>query len=435
MIKTNRIVYFISFPLFLVLIFRNTLQNDFLTVEGIPKVKPPLVFSTDQAESYPVTKFPVLDPVHVFEEWRSYHSAEALRKSPSLKDRKFILAEFQCPHQVGILAAKYTSQLLMAVVTNRTLLFRYNGFAGWESRGMSTEEVCYSLVRRNDWIPLYDEFKHHLPANTTTTVLNTTSLFDDAFRDSIDQGKYDGNSVTEDISAEVLIYGERFGFNNGKNTWFLDDYTNVYLSTFITDAFGFDSPVREQGRVQKLYKEGILFLYGLLFFESFHFTDKLLESVREYMVVPDASVVSIGIHSRHSSDSEDGSDISRDTTCIDALMKTGLGRHSCRVYLMSDRQVTIDKVSVYTQEKYNCSIVTVRNRPTDSNASQFKLEHGANAGVGYFQGTCFCNSIFGSDNRCLPSQCLNITQILLSSDRPNPRLYRVAGAHPCWYWS
>jgi hypothetical protein len=357
-------------------------------------VEKPLLFRSDPAASYPVTKstssksFPVLDPVHVFEEWKSYHSAEALRKSPLLKDRKFIIAEFQCPHQAGILAAKYASQLLMAVVTNRTLLFRYHGFAAWENRGMSTEEVCYSLVRRADWIPLYDEFKHHLPANTTATAVNTTSFFAKTFRDSVDQGYYHGKPVTEDISAELLVYGERFGTN------YACDYTNLYLSTFITDAFGFDTPVREQGRVQKLYKEGIMFLYGMLFFESFPFTDKLLESVREYMVVPDASVVSIGIHSRHSSDSDDGTNVSGDTKCIDTLMKTGLEQdrgRSCRVYMMSDRQVTIDKVSVYAQEKYNCSIVTVRNRPAVSNASQFKFEHGANAGVGYFQGTYFCS--------------------------------------------
>jgi hypothetical protein len=353
-----------------------------------------------QVELYPTTKssssksFPLLDPVLVFEEWKSYHSAEALRKSPSLKDRKFIVADFQCPHQAGILAAKYASQLLMAVVTNRTLLFRYHGFAGWESKGMSTEEVCYSLVRRADWIPLFEEFKHHLPANTTITEVNTTSLNAETFRDSADQGKYHGKRVTVDISSEILIAGVRFGFNNG-HAWKLDDYTNLYLSTFMTDAFGFDTPVRDQERVQKLYKEGILFLYGMLFFDSFPFTDKLLESVRDDIAVPDASVMSIGFHSRHPTDSIDGSDVSRETNCIDSLMKTGLEQdrgRTCRVYLMSDRQVTIDKVSVYAQEKYNCSTVTVRNRPTVSSASQFKLEHGANAGVGYFQGTYICSA-------------------------------------------
>jgi hypothetical protein len=80
-------------------------------------------------------------------------------------------------------------------------------------------------------------------------------------------------------------------------------------------------------------------------------------------------------------------------------MKTGLEqdrRRSCRIYLMSDRQMTIDKVSAYAQEKYNCSSVTVRNRPTMSNSSQFKLEHGANAGVGYFQGPYICSMIFHS---------------------------------------
>jgi hypothetical protein len=252
-------------------------------------------------------------------------------------------------------------------------------------KSRAEDEVCNSLVRRADWIPLYDEFKHHLPANATTTALNTTSLFSETFRDSVDQGKYQGKPVTEDISAEALIAGVRFGLFHEHDSWALDGY----LSTFMTDAFDFDAPVREQRRVQKLYKEGILFLYGMLFFDSFPFADELLASVRDDIVVSDASVMSIGFHSRQTYESDDGSDASRDTKCIDTLMKTGLEQdrfRSCRIYLMSDRQITIDKVSGYAQEKYNCSSVTVRNRPTMSNASQFKLEHGANAGVGYFQG-------------------------------------------------
>ena len=101
-----------------------------------------------------------LPPYRVFLEWREAHSVSALRSNPH--NRIFVVAQYACPREAGNIFHDYANALLLAIMTNRTLLWRYLKHKDWENLGLSTEEECNRILRRADWIPSYDEWKKEL---------------------------------------------------------------------------------------------------------------------------------------------------------------------------------------------------------------------------------------------------------------------------------
>ena len=341
----------------------------------VRQTKTATVASSDSTFS----SFPELDPVQVFKEWRTHHSAQALRGSIVLKDRKFIVAKFSCPQQVGVQAADYAAALLLAIATNRTLLYTYDGIRKWIEGGQNAPEVCDHILRRAEWIPLYVDHRSQLPG---VQRVNASFSGIEELQSRIDKGL----SLHEDISDKALVeiprlweLGARPGYWRG-----LMDLRDVYASSYISDMFGLDPPLHLRSSTHKLYKEGIHYLFGMLFWESFALTEELVESVRNDVVVPNASFFSVGVHSRHPSNRDDGTDVSDEIACINKLVRTlGNGR-PCLAYLMSDRQETVRRISKHVQIAHNCTVVLASQRES-ANGTEHVDEHGAFAGAGYFQ--------------------------------------------------
>ena len=326
---------------------------------------------------------PPLEPIQVFEEWKSHHSAQALRKAPSLKGRKFILAKFACPMQTGIQGTDYVGAVLMAVATNRTLMYQYNGIRGWILSGQNSQEKCERILRRADWIPLWEEFKDQLPKKPTR--VNRT-YYDEKNMTEMYYRIDNGLPVHEDISNVTFLEAPRLwdiGLNGGYFRGLLNLRTK-YASTYVSEMFGFDPPFHKQERMEKLHKEGLLFLFGMFFWQSFSLTDELLESVRDDMVVANSSVFSFGMHSRHSSNKEDGVDVSSENKCIDKLVDELRDGRPCLAYLMSDRETTKAAVGKYVQTRHNCTVVTVSGYSAQASKKGL-AEHGRFAGAGFYQ--------------------------------------------------
>lgn len=137
---------------------------------------------------------------------------------------------------------------------------------------------------------------------------------------------------------------------------------------------------------------------GMLFRRSFEFTPELLETVREYQMTPQQrDGVTIGIHSRHIKNNDDGQDIHLEMQCIDmVLAEQRKNTHSgnkqqqqqqqpCTVYIMSDRPKT-DKRLAKQIKKRQCETITVIKDTIEMDEGLVpKPEHGPFAGASFFR--------------------------------------------------
>lgn len=332
----------------------------------------------------PLSKWPLLDPVAAFEEWKKYHSIEALRKDEDLSSRKYILGRFSCPRQAGILAADFANARLVAVATNRTFLFRYGGMGGNIRSGASAPELCERILTRADWLPLWSEFEDRLDEPVK---LNST--FFKHHRQIINVEGPDVEVPALLADSQVVSYTRGWTFATFPEQWggFIN-YASPSGGSFYSQVFGLDKHLDEEERIQKLYAEGPLFLYGMLYTKSFSYTEELLQSVANDLpaasVGNEKTVFSVGLHARHASVKDTGEDIHGEMRCLDRLMRQGNRRRlPCRLHHMSDRKPTLEGVAAYAKEKHNCTVVVTSDIvPTKE---QLVEEHGPAAGMGYFQ--------------------------------------------------
>lgn len=378
-------------------ISRLSKQSPTALMRNIPKEKQKMSQKSPSGK-----KYPLLDPVKVFETWKRQHSAQSLRReghSIWTSDRRYMYAYFACPRQAGIQAGRYTYALLLAVATNRTLMFRYKSI--WRSlQDENRREECAKVLLQADWIPTMDEFYDPFlssskpPPNITVMSLASHEKQPggkiNSIKRFIDQGKQAHDFIGDDLLIEVP---DVWGLGRYKKHWRgLTDLTEHYVSTYYHQALG-GTPFAEDDRVKKMYTEGWYFLYGMLFSESFLFTTELKESVqptfdrlkRLSLDDDEDNVFSIGMHSRHIDPNDTGEDVKNQFSCLKSLLLSNQARNSkkCRLFLMSDREPTILLTSKHAEEEYKCEVIIVEDRKVTNSSNAG--EHGPFAGLGFFQ--------------------------------------------------
>jgi hypothetical protein len=119
---------------------------------------------------------------------------------------------------------------------------------------------------------------------------------------------------------------------------------------------------RTRQLMKELYSEGRSFLYGMLFRRMFRILSSNDSLPEEH--VPNASSITIALHSRHAHDEWDGTDVRDEIRCLDRLLPAFDGHHhelDCTVYMMSDRQVTLTILGDWLQRR-GCRNVTALQR-------------------------------------------------------------------------
>jgi len=305
-----------------------------------------------------------LEPVQVLEEYIAQHNAEVVNLYP--EDRKYFHATFGCPRQAGVQAANFINAFLLAIASNRTLVFSYGGFVKWINQGENTQEECERAFVFPDWVP---QRKEIFPNGSNSTAVAGARAKPE------NVGDY-----------ELLKYTKSWGLSIFKGEWLgimnlLDDEASEHYTT----AFGLEKPIKDDERIKKLYSLGPLFLYGMLFSEVFPFQPALMQSVQSDVPIwaQNDNVFSMALHSRHMYEDDDGSDVFKEMRCIETVLKQQNTKERCILYLMADRPATVQAISNQTASKFNCTVAMV------SQHEQVKdhaiAEHGAFAGMGYYQ--------------------------------------------------
>ena len=342
-----------------------------------------------------------LPPVKVFREWQNHHSLEAIQRNPH--NRTFIVGGYSCPRQAGNIMIEFLSALLQAVATNRTFLWKHHRSAYWEEMGENSEEACDRILQRAFWIPSYNEWKQTLKLDPLFRMQHNHSRDYPDLWQRMDRGE----RVANDLSGYQVIQPakELWGLSKKPEVWrglllLNNNYTAKYLSQF----YGRD--LLHDEKVQALYSQRVSFLYGMLFRESFGFTEQFLETVSEDLYLPpagnstavtkrwdwkgrrtDPSVYTIGLHSRHMYKANNGSNVQDEIKCLDhALDARENDKVPCTVYIMSDRHETITNLRTYLLQR-NCNVVLAAQPdvPAVKGNGTLTEEHGPFAGAGFFR--------------------------------------------------
>jgi len=136
--------------------------------------------------------------------------------------------------------------------------------------------------------------------------------------------------------------------------------------------------------VHDLFSLGKEFAYGMILRQLFDLTGHVMAGVPP--PPPRAASINdpytLAIHSRHTIDSDDGCDVSRELDCVEELVKSQPQDRACSVWVLSDRPCTLSSIHQQVKSEYNCSVHIMDHDsfdPREGGKSYFK-EHGPFAG-------------------------------------------------------
>lgn len=377
---------------------------------------------------------------HEYWEWRENGNREN-QSNIDLNGRKFSVGFYSCPFQAGNRLHHFFNSLIWSIVTNRTFLYRYfdqkacfwtvqteGGGELTKCRVANQEKDCSKILRRNDWIPSFDEWKVKLHIKNMTS-FSFWSTIDKQPKHRLWHNDSEKFAGIVDIRDDLLVnYAPMLGQDaallqhEGKRRYLL-------------------STLKARNRAKQLLALGADYLYGLVFDDCFQFrTSVLPEQASPFSLTNDHMDVAtamenyegrnvpimIALHSRHSKPSDDGSKIKREIKCLDQLLKSMTmsndAKSNCVIVMLSDRQKTLTLLQEYLAQKYSqCTSLIAKHEEGQS----WRDEHGPFAGVGFYQDLALVKHTM----RSLPESPQPQVGFIGSRHRSSSQLVREILAH------
>lgn len=354
----------------------------------------------------------ITQPHAILQQYKTWHSVDTLRTETTaqLQQRRFAVAYYSCPLQAGNRLHHFLNSLLLAIITNRTVLYQYLDAPTcryhqavqtqilWQDqkicKAANQQADCDQVLERAAWVPSYAELSTTLRWNANAseilTIVDYWNVHSYSRAPGWEQKRFPLLNVTttakiDEMKEPLIAFPELVNKDAALSRPL---HRNDVLAT---------ASARE--RTAELFAEGTEFLYGMLFKDVFQFKFADLEKDKTPMSLqrdePNGPTetkltpsFSIAMHSRHRR-GEDGSNIQKEKRCFDQILKvpkeTG---HACHVCLMSDRPLTMETLTHWLIGQYNCTIITA-DLGNDKGGS-FLDEHGPTAGVSFFRELDLC---------------------------------------------
>ncbi len=305
-------------------------------------------------------------PSKILDIYKRQHSDSALREEcrNGCKERKFIVGYYSCPFQAGNRLHHFTNAFIWAIVTNRTLLWKYYDRGTCLVLGSkhdpricahaNTEQDCSKVLIRSDWIPSHDDWslKLNLGQPTRLPYSKNENLSESWYESSIDSL----NDLLIDIGQQVGRDANAVGNKRGREQLL--------------------QKTRAREVTRAAFSRGQTYLYGLLLNEAFRFQDSVRPSLGALRLI--RKTATVALHSRHCSPRDEGEYVEREQQCLVKVL-ANISR-PCTVILLSDRIKTLSVLSEIVTS-LNCTPMLANHDP----GSSFRREHGPFAGVGFFQ--------------------------------------------------
>jgi hypothetical protein len=342
-------------------------ERSYHTSERLGVYRPP-VANYSRLEELPI-------PLQVIEQYKQWHSVESLLRNDTV-GRKYAVAFYQCPFQDGARMHHFFNDFLWAVLTNRTMLWKYydrktcnkygKEYAPKDCQLSNTVNDCDEILLRAPWIPSYDEWASKLeleePFEFPFRSTHPKSFVNEKFPWNDGDEKFNGADDGKKYPQQVAVFSQnvwKFGLLEQ------EEIQNEMLGT---------TQARE--RAKHLYAWGTDFLFGMLHRSAFDFSNSIRASEG---TLDKENAVSVAVHSRHIYDEVDGCNMFRETKCLRPIIRSAHGS-SVNVRLMSDRACTISRLTTWLGLR-NISLVVAQHDKSKGS----RVEHGPFAGAGYYQ--------------------------------------------------
>ena len=324
-------------------------------------------------------------PVHILTTYKSQHSEEALRVaclSGGCNDRTFLVGYYSCPLQAGNRLHHFTNAFVWALVTNRTLLWKYYDTATCLAQGSNhdlaicasanKEQDCARVLIRSSWIPSYDSWAHKLNLGQATLVPYAKTKIHLKGRLKLHQNETDKNNglSIDIITDKVIDTGQLLGRD-----------ADVIASMHGREQLLQTAQARTLA--ERLFSKGHRYLYGMLLDEAFQFHDSIQPSLQTLEAMK--STATIALHSRHTSQLDKGENITREQKCLQQVLANF--SRPCAVILLSDRQRTLELLNDFVTS-LNCTPMFANH----DDGISFRVDHGPYSGAGFFQDLALASS-------------------------------------------
>ncbi|KAL7568044.1 hypothetical protein ACA910_020764 [Epithemia clementina (nom. ined.)] len=332
-------------------------------------------------------------PVVILEGYKEQHSAQVLEQEAQRRQdglnpsRKYAVAPYWCPDRAGNILHNLFNTVTWAIITNRTILLQFVD----SNQNRNTRSDCERALRRKFWIPVWEDWKDVIPPDAVIPV-------------DIDVTRRRFDEIHTIVLFPQIpdIFYER---ENAiyRNAWSNHPFCPEYRE-FIEDL-----PESQKMIVRGLQSNGLDFLHGMLFREMFVMVPEEERRAVGASNLKWSGLFSVALHSRHVAKADDGSIIKDEAHCLNLLLKNKSSslldeqersrpwlqynngqsnRHSnCTVYLLSDRELTMDKLSDWVQQELPFCHVrrTFLVASIEKNVTAIRpIEHGPNPGIGFF---------------------------------------------------
>jgi len=286
----------------------------------------------------PIIRMPptmTLLPLQIIDQYKQWHSQQSLLQDHSNNDtsnidsRKFVVAYWQCPHGAGNRVHEFVNSLILSVISNRTMLWRY-----WDPTACREypfddhvdvqlkncdeqnrfEDCQGQFLNLLPWLPSWDEWSAKLDSlkqrngddNIDATTLEYYSVdkrvgMDDAITmpttNSSNNSNDDDDNNSDDDNNNTL-WPNQTVIHFYRRVWALD-----WTFTGQHDGEGVDFwytrnqtwPTRfSRSTAAGLYDLGKLFLYGAAFHALFEFADPIVRAAAAAAAADDAIIETTG---------------------------------------------------------------------------------------------------------------------------------------------
>ena len=314
-------------------------------------------------------------PSQVLRIYKSQHSDEVLREAcrSGCDERTFLVGYYSCPLQAGNRLHHFTNAFIWAIVTNRTLLWKYYNQPTCLALGVNhdqsicesaNDEVdCANILQRSQWIPAHDEWTPKLKLGNATAVPYTKTKLKLEGRLKINQTESTDERSIDLISDKIIDIGQLLGRD----------------ADSIGNRLGREQLLQtKEARIvaKDIFSKGQRYLYGMLLDEGFRFEETILPSSDLLNTIKSTST--IVLHSRHTSMLDQGDNIEMEQRCLVQVIANI--SQPCTVILMSDREKTLSLLSDAVTT-LNCTPMFVNHTMGQS----FRKDHGPFSGPGFFQ--------------------------------------------------
>jgi len=327
------------------------------------------------------------EPLQILREYIAHHGVGVVAHDKIEDDTKYIVLGYDCAHRAGNIFSAAIGRVLLAVLTNRTLVLK-----------QVDRSSCDQMLSVASWIPTVS-FKTLKSRDVFTwrqrkqsdqgcvNVFNTTNQYQcmDLLRDA---PVGTAARMAQDIHEHRIV--DFFGLAGCVHSEIPGWKGRFDMRLPTCDEFvraSFAGELIDQERIDKLYKYGLDFLYGMLYRHTFQLSDLFLQSIETEGGTFDPDAYTIALHSRHPSQQkdgqiDDGSDISKERVCLDPIMDKRNNTAKCQLLIMTDREVCNHALTNYARE-HGCEGITVAH--TKVSAKSGRNEHGPFQGKGFWK--------------------------------------------------